>query len=70
MKITIKVRHAYGNELIDAICENAKTFANLTGRKTLTRDALYHIAKLGYDFDIINSDKPAWLEELKAMAAR
>ena len=48
MKIQVEVRNVFGNRLIYPVCENAKKFANLTGKKTLSIDALKLIESLGY----------------------
>jgi hypothetical protein len=52
MQITVSVKHVYGNELIYPVSENAKLLAKLTGKKTLTRDALATIKKLGYEVEV------------------
>ena len=48
VKIQVRDRSVYGNDLIYPVCELAKTFAQLVNRKTLTASDLHFIAKLGY----------------------
>jgi hypothetical protein len=52
MRITVSIKHVYGNELIYPVSENAKLLADLTGKKTLTRQALATIKKLGYEVEV------------------
>jgi|LakMenE01Jun11ns_1017448.scaffolds.fasta_scaffold9691515_1 hypothetical protein len=64
MKITIKIRSAYGNTLFDPACDSSKTFCAMLNTKTLTRDALSHIAALGYAIEAQSGDMPDWLAAL------
>ena len=48
MKIQVREKSVYGNDLIYPVCELAKTFAQLVNRKTLTPTDLHFIAQLGY----------------------
>ena len=48
MQIEITVKAVYGKELIYPVCQQAKIFAELLGTKTITRDALRQIERLGY----------------------
>jgi len=52
MTITVEIKTVYGNEAIYPVCETAKTFAQLVGTKTLTRDAIAKIKRLGYLIEI------------------
>lgn len=52
MQITVSIKSVYGNELIYPVSENAKQFAALTGKKTLTRQALGIIKRLGYEVEV------------------
>ena len=61
MNITIKIRSAYGNTLFDPVDDNAKIFASLTEKKTLTESALRNIKKLGVSINVQGGDIPAWL---------
>lgn len=49
MTVVVDIRNVYGNEAIYPVCDNAKLFAELAGTKTLTRQAVETIKKLGYD---------------------
>ena len=62
--VTIKTRSAYGNLFLDPMCYNAKTFARMLNKKTLTRDDLFNIAALGFQVIVENGDKPEWLNQL------
>ena len=52
--ISISIKSVYGEEKAYPVCANAKTFADMLGTKTLTRDALSSIKKLGYTVTIIS----------------
>jgi len=58
MKIKVKSREVYGNELFYPVCETAQAFANLTNKKTLSPYSLRIIKNLKYsivnqyDYDI------------------
>ena len=52
MHITVSIKSVYGSELIYPVSENAKQFAALTGKKTLTKQALGIIKKLGYEVNV------------------
>ena len=52
MQITVAIKSVYGNELIYPISDNAKLFAILTRKKTLTKQALATIKKLGYEVEV------------------
>jgi hypothetical protein len=46
--ITVKIKNVFGNERIYPVCPQAKLFAQISGHKTLTRDAIDLIKKMGY----------------------
>lgn len=46
--ITVRIQDVYGKQTVYPVCDKAKTFAALTGCKTLTNAALTHIQSLGY----------------------
>ena len=48
MKITVKIKNVFGNERIYPVCTQAKLFARISGHKTLTRDTIDLIKKMGY----------------------
>jgi hypothetical protein len=69
MKIKIKIRIAYGHTLFDPACDSAKTFCAMLHTKTLTYEALNHIAALGYAIDVESGEIPHWLKELNKESA-
>jgi|TARA_R100001377_G_C3173359_1_gene103889 hypothetical protein len=52
MKITVNIKTNFGNEAIYPVCENAQGFANIAGTKTLTRQTLATIKKMGFAIEI------------------
>ena len=46
--IYVEKKNIYGNELLYPVCQRAKIFAILTGQKTLSDGAIYHIKRLGF----------------------
>lgn len=48
-KIIVEVKNVYGKQVIYPISENAILFAELSGKKTLTSDAIRILKKLGYE---------------------
>jgi len=48
MKITVKIKNVFGHERIYPVCPQAKLFARISGHKTLTRDTIDLIKKMGY----------------------
>ena len=46
--IHVEKKNVYGNELIYPVCQQSKTFAILTGQKTLSNGAIFQIKRLGY----------------------
>ena len=48
MEIQVMVKSVYGENKVYPVCDTAKKFCELTGRKTLTRRDLQVIASLGY----------------------
>lgn len=47
-KITIQVRNVFGNDTVYPVDQAAKEFASIAGTKTLTRDSLASILRLGF----------------------
>jgi hypothetical protein len=47
--ILIEVKNVYGNEALYPVCENGKRFAQIAGKKTLSRADLGIISKLGFE---------------------
>lgn len=64
MKISIKLKFVYGQTLVYPMCETSEIFASMLNTKTLTADALKHIAQLGYKFNIVEGAVPAWMQEI------
>ena len=54
-KITIQARSVYGEVKIYPVCAAAQEFAAIAGTKTLTRDTLASVLRLG--FTIIEIDR-------------
>lgn len=52
MKIKLKKKSVYGNDLLYPVCETAKQFAKLLETKTITQYALICISQLGYKIEI------------------
>jgi hypothetical protein len=48
MKIVLTIKNVYGNDLIYPICEKAKLFVSLIGKKTFATNDLSVIERLGY----------------------
>ena len=48
MEIIVCIRNVYGNELIYPVCEQAKLFTQLSGRKTFSPADIGVIEKLGF----------------------
>lgn len=55
MSVQVQVKNVYGNETIYPVCDKAKTFASMVGQKTLTRDNIEHIKKLGYSVEVVQA---------------
>ena len=58
--ITIKIENVYGNRLYYPRCDEAKTFAEIAGAKTLTPRIIKLIRSLG----VIVNVHPADMEEI------
>lgn len=48
MEIRVVMKQQYGQEVIEPVCEDAKTFAQIAGTKLLTRKTIELIKRLGY----------------------
>jgi hypothetical protein len=48
LTLTVRLQDVYGKQTVYPVCHVAKTFAALTGCKTLTDEAIKHIKTLGY----------------------
>jgi hypothetical protein len=49
---TVEIRDVYGKQTVYPVCDTARTFAALTGCKTLTDVNLMRINSLGYSMVI------------------
>jgi len=54
MNITVQIKNIYGKETIYPACEVSEQLALLAGTKTLTRDSINIIKKLGYTINVQN----------------
>lgn len=67
--ITVSLKNVYGNELIYPVCEKAKLFASLTGKKTLSQNDIDVIIKaLGFEIYIEQKKKNYKEEEMKNLS--
>lgn len=61
MNIVVTVRNVYGNELIYPVSDAAKVLAKLTGKKTLSLEALQHGIALGHTVECSGTDATGML---------
>lgn len=52
MKIIVKIKNVFGNDLIYPLCCKAIAFTRLTKKKTLDRTDLKYIKELGYEIEV------------------
>lgn len=52
MKITVEFKFVYGNDLCYPVCDQAKLFALLCNRKTLSTSDIGIIKQLGYTIEV------------------
>lgn len=50
MVLQVEMKSVYGNTLIYPVCDKAKTFAKLIGKKTFSNSDMNVIRELGYTF--------------------
>ena len=62
MEISVKIRNAYGRDIIDPVCDKAKLFAEIAGTKTLTADSIYKIIALGVRLNIVAGETPEFMK--------
>lgn len=60
MKIQIEMKEVYGETKVYPVCPKAKLFAKIAGTKTLTRETLENIERLGYQLELVV--QPKYLE--------
>jgi histone H3/H4 len=53
--IKVEVKQVYGNQMIYPVCDSAKTFAALAGKKTLSVDDIKKIRSLGFTVEQVQS---------------
>ena len=54
MTIQVTIKNVYGNERIYPINQKAIWFTSLTNKKTLDRDEIDIIKKLGYQVEVVS----------------
>ena len=54
MNIKVKLKNVYGNDLIYPVCDKAKAFAAIAGKKTLTKYDISEIQFLGYMVNVVS----------------
>lgn len=54
--IQVRVKHVYGKETIYPVCPHAMTFAAMVEQKTLTRENIAYIKKLGFLVELVPTD--------------
>lgn len=52
MAITVELKTVYGNQLIYPICQQAKLFASLVNKKTLSLEDIAKIRLLGFEINV------------------
>ena len=52
MKITVKIKSNYGQEMIYPVCEYAQRFAAIARTKDLSRETIAHIKKIGFAVEV------------------
>ena len=60
MKIQIEMKEVYGETKVYPVCPKAKLFAKIANTKTLTRETLENIERLGYQLELVV--QPKYLE--------
>ena len=51
-EITVRITKNYGVEVIYPVCENAQVFAQIAGTRTLTKETIDKIKRLGYTVNV------------------
>lgn len=68
MKIQIEMKEVYGDTKIYPVCEKAKLFSKIANTKTLTKETLENIERLGYQLELIVN--PKYLELVSKITSR
>jgi hypothetical protein len=50
--ITVQIKTVYGNEVVYPACPKALLFATIANTKTLTRETLENIGRLGFEIRV------------------
>ena len=58
-RLKVEVKNVYGNELIYPVCDTAKRFSTLTGKKTFSPYTLKLITDLGYSVENVAPSLPS-----------
>ncbi len=53
--ITVQIKTVYGVDKIYPMCETSRIFAQMTGCKTLTDQAMQYIKQLGYGVNVLSA---------------
>ena len=56
MDVTIQIKNNYGQDVAYPACSNAKLFAEIAGTKTLTKEVLQKIRRLGIGIKLPSQD--------------
>ena len=57
-QIIVEVKNVYGNDLVYPVCQDAISFASISGKTTLTSDALRLVQTLGYEIVVQSAALP------------
>jgi hypothetical protein len=50
--ITVQIKSVYGNEVVYPACPKSLLFASIAGTKTLTRETLECVMRLGFEIRV------------------
>lgn len=64
-EITVQIKEVYGHTKYYPHCEDAKVFAKIANRTTLTEQTLRRIMKLGYKVKVLQRSNELTEGELK-----
>lgn len=64
MEIRVRLKNIYGEDKIYPVCPQSKLFANLAKTKTLTKQTLIIIEKLGYEITIFHGTDAEYYEKI------
>jgi hypothetical protein len=55
MVLQVRIANNYGNEAIYPVSQNAITFAEIAGTKTLSRSTIALVKSLGYSVEVVTA---------------